>query len=136
VGQPYRFAYKQSWTTQPNPAGAAGWVVNSRSGTHEWAPDTRYVVLEFAGPALAALPKETGEEGEVKLEAEVSVTGANVVLAGPARVQKVPGGDTYRVAFEIKKTAKDAKVDGAELRCSLKKGADYLSETWTGWLPL
>jgi periplasmic glucans biosynthesis protein len=129
-GEPFRIAYKQKWTNAPNPAGASSWVVATRSGTHEWAPGARFVVLEFSGPAIAGLGPD------VTPEAEVAVSGKGVTLAGPPRVQRYPDSDTWRVAFEIKREGEGDPSGGAEIRCSLRRGTDYLSETWTGWLPL
>jgi glucans biosynthesis protein len=128
VGKPFRIAYKQHWGTNPNPAEASSWVVATRSGTHQWAPNSRYVVLEFAGPSIAGLGPDE------KVDAEITVSGKGVSLAGPARVQRYPDGTTWRVAFEIKRDGE--APNGAEVRCSLRRGADYVSETWTGWLPL
>lgn len=130
VGKPFRIAYKQKWSTDPNPAGSSSWVVATRSGTHQWAPGSRYVVLEFAGPSIAGLGPDE------KLEAEVTVTGKGISIVGPARVQRYPEGNTWRVAFEIKKEDSSGASEGAEVRCSLRRGTDYVSETWTGWLPL
>lgn len=130
AGEPYRIAYTQSWSLDPNPAEAGSWVVASRSGTHEWAPGTRYVVLEFGGPALA----ELGGDGIP--EAVVSLSGEGAVLGGPARVERYPGGDTWRVSFEVKKAGSEVTAEGVEARCSLKLGEDYLSETWTSWVQL
>lgn len=130
LGKPYRLSYTQSWTTEPNPAKAASWVVATRTGTHEWAPHTRFVVLEFAGPALQALPPGAA------VEAVISLGTPGTELVGPARVEKYPEGQSWRVAFEIRLKEAAEPTDGAEVRCSLKLGNDYLSETWTSWLPL
>jgi glucans biosynthesis protein len=128
IGKPFRIAYKQQWSTDPNPAEASSWVVATRSGTHDWAPGSRYVVLEFAGPSIAGLGPDE------KLDAEITVSGKGVSLSSPARVQRYPDGSSWRVAFEIKRDS--GAPNGAEVRCSLRRGADYVSETWTGWLPL
>ena len=132
IGEPWRFAYRQSWTRDANPAKAAAWVSNSRSGTHEWAEHTRYVILEFTGPALEKLNADS------KLEAVVSVASGGAELVGPPRVEKYPDGGNWRVAFEIKRRipGSEKSVDGAEVRCALKLGDDYISETWSSWLGL
>jgi len=130
IGKPFKIAYKQKWTTDPNPAGSSSWVVATRSGTHDWAPGSRFVVLEFSGPSIAALGPDE------KLDAEVTVSGTGITLSGPARVQRYPDGNTWRVAFEIKREGAGDTSGGAEVRCSLRRGSDYVSETWTGWLPL
>ncbi len=130
VGEPWKFAYTQTWTLETNPAKAGCHVVATRSGVHEWAEGTRVVVLEFAGPALQALPPEAQPEAVVT----VGTPGAGLV--GHARVERYPEGGSWRVAFEIRQDDSANPVDGAEVRCALKLGNDYLSETWTSWLPL
>ncbi len=130
AGEPYRIAYSQSWGLDPNPAAAGSWVVATRSGTHEWAPGTRYVVLEFSGPALDELGENDLPEAFVDLNSEAAV------LGGPPRVECYPGGDTWRVSFEVRKAEPAANIEGIEARCALKLGEDYLSETWTSWLKL
>ena len=129
-GQPFRLAYRQSWTLDGNPAGAGSSVLSTRMGVHESVPAQRSVVLEFGGPSLERLAKE------VVPEAVVTVAGQDAVLAGHPRVERYPGTPNWRVSFEIKRVKAEPSVKGAEVRCSLRVGNDYLSETWTSWLPL
>ena len=52
-------------------------------------------------------------------------------------VQKNPFNQTWRVAFQIKaKEGAEPKPTGAELRCALRRGEDFLTETWTCRMPL
>lgn len=129
-GEPYRIAYSQTWSLDPNPASAGSWVSATRSGRHEWAPDTRLVVLDFTGPMISRLGQD-----EVP-EAIVSIAGDDVILAHPPQVRRYSGSNDWRVMFTIKAVEPGENIQGAEVRCSLKLGNDYLSETWTGWLPL
>lgn len=129
-GKPCRMAYKQTWTFEGNPAGAGSCVVATRSGTDERMPGERTVLLEFAGPALERLAKEAAPE------AVVAVVGEEAVLTGTPRVERYPGGQNWRVRFAVKKAKPGTQAGGAEVRCSLRLGNDYLSETWTSWLAL
>lgn len=129
-GQPYRLTFRQSWAFEGNPAGAGAWVVATRSGVHDGQRNQRSVVLEFAGPTLERLPKEAVPE------AMVTVTGDEAVLTSPPRVERYPGTPNWRVTFSIKKAKPESAAGGVEVRCSLRSGNDYLSETWTSWLPL
>lgn len=130
LGKAYRVSYRQTWTFEGNPAGAGSWVVATRTGVREGAGDHRTVVLEWAGPTLERLAKEAAPE------AVVTLAGEDAELAGPPRVERSPGTPNWRVAFEIRKKKADLPASGAEVRCTLRLGNDYLSETWTSWLSL
>jgi glucans biosynthesis protein len=83
--------------------------------------------VEFAG---GPLEKWEGEPPQ----AAVTVVGDNaakVKIQGVA-VQPLPEG-RWRAAFQIAPAAEGGKladVGPLELRCSLKKGEDFLTETW------
>jgi glucans biosynthesis protein len=126
-GERFEFSYKQHWTLDEDPAAAGGRVVATRTGLHEWQPEQRTMVVEFAGGALA-------DWQGAPPEAVVTVVGehaAKVKIQGLA-VQPLPG-DRWRVAFQIAPAAEGGKLADAgpqELRCCLKKGEDFLTETW------
>jgi glucans biosynthesis protein len=126
-GDRLEFSYKQHWTMAEDPAGAGGRVVATRTGLHDWQPEQRTMAVEFAG---GALEKWEGAPPE----AVVTVGGGNaakVKIQGLA-VQPLPGG-RWRVAFQIAPAAEGGKLADAgpqELRCCLKKGEDFLTETW------
>jgi glucans biosynthesis protein len=126
-GERHEFSYKQHWTMTEDPAGAGGRVVATRTGLHDWQPEQRTVIVEFAG---GSLEKWQGDPPE----AIVTVVGDNatkVKIQGTA-VQPLPDG-RWRVAFQIAPSAaggKLADVGPQELRCCLKKGDDFLTETW------
>ncbi|MES2997438.1 MAG: glucan biosynthesis protein [Verrucomicrobiota bacterium] len=126
-GQRLEFSYRQKWTMDEDPAKAGGRVVATRTGVHDWQPEQRTVTVDFAGDALAAKPN-------APLEAIAEAHGPNAakVKIQSVTVQPMPEG-RVRVAFQIAPSAADGKlaaVGPVELRCALKRGADYLTETW------
>jgi len=130
VGEPFRIAYRQTWSMDPNPGKAGSWVVATRSGAADAAAGRRRVILEFAGPAL------TGLAAGVVPEADLTIGTPGISVTRAPSVQRHPDGASWRVTFEVARPAEAPPSDGVELRCALKQGTDYLSETWTGWLPL
>ena len=128
--EPYRLAYTQRWTTEGNPTEAAGYAVATRSGVHDWEPGKRFILVDFAGKILETMTEAMAPE------ALITCADPAVEILSPT-VQKNPFNNTWRVAFQIK--AKDdagTKPTAAELRCALKRGDDFLTETWTCRMPL
>ena len=129
-GEPYRLAYTQRWTSNGNPTEAAGYAVGTRSGTHEWAPGVRFILIDFAGKQLEQQPDN--------LPPEPVITCADpaVEVMHPT-IQKNPFNNTWRLAFQIKaKDGANPAPAAAELRCALRRGEDFLTETWTCRMPL
>lgn len=126
-GERIEFTYKQHWTMREDPAGAGGRVVATRTGLHDWQKEQRTIAVEFAG---GALEKWEGAPPEAVVTA-IGENGAKVKIQGLA-VQPLPEG-RWRVAFQIAPSAEGGKladVGPQELRCCLKKGEDFLTETW------
>jgi periplasmic glucans biosynthesis protein len=126
-GDRIEFSYRQHWTMEADPSQAGGYVVATRTGVHEWQPEQRTVVVEFAGPTLE-------NAGDEPLEAVIEAVGADrgkIRIQG-VTVQKLKDG-RRRVSFQIAPAGEGgtlAQVGPVELRCSLKQGGDYLTETW------
>ena len=127
AGERIEFSYKQHWTMNDDPAKAGGRVVATRTGLHDWQPEQRTMAVEFSGTPL------DNWEGDPP-EAVISIMGAGsekAKIQGVA-VQPLPEG-RWRVGFQIAPLEKDGKLSDIgplELRCSLKKGDDFLTETW------
>lgn len=125
-GENREFRYRQHWMTDPDPAQSKGIVVASRSGVHDWEPNRRTVLVEFAGPGL--------EDPALKPEAVVEVLGdgAARLTISNTNVQRLADG-RWRASFQIAPAAADGKLEQigpVELRCCLKSGEDYLTESW------
>jgi glucans biosynthesis protein len=126
--KPFRYSYRQTWGMMENPAGAACWAVATRSGTHPWAPGVRFMIVEFDGPRLRELPSEKPPNAVVTVANGAPVSVENV------RTLRNPFNGIWRASFEVRPASTNtppAQLGPIELRCCLKSGEDYLSETWT-----
>ena len=106
---------------------AEGHVTATRSGVHDWQPEQRTVTVDFTGSTL-------GQPSEIPLTPLVQVmgTGAEKVKIQGVTVQPMPDS-RWRVAFQIAPSAEGGKladVGPIELRCCLKRGDNFLTETW------
>lgn len=126
-GDRVEFSYKQHWTRDPNPSHAGGRVVATRSGVHDWQPEQRTVIVEFEGEGLI---DADGKMPDAVVTAE-GENGEKISIQGTA-VQSMPEG-RVRLAFQLtpkEEGAKLSEIGPVELRASLKRGDDYLTETW------
>jgi periplasmic glucans biosynthesis protein len=126
-GDRLEFSYRQHWTMDPDPSQAGGYVVATRSGVHDWQPEQRTLVVEFTGPRL----EPSAEAPMVPVVQAIGENADKIVIQGTT-VQRLPE-DRWRVSFQIAPAEAGAKLAGIgplELRCCLKRGEDYLTETW------
>ena len=126
-GDRVEFRYRQHWTTDEDPSMAEGRVVATRSGVHEWQREQRTVTVDFSGTPLNQSP-------EIPLSPLVQITGAGAekVKIQGVTVQQMPE-NRWRVAFQITPSTEGGKLSDAgpiELRCCLKRGDNFLTETW------
>ncbi len=129
VGQPHRLAYRQRWTLEQNPGLAGAYVVSTRSGIHDWAPGERFVFVDFLGDNLRNLPPGA------HLVA-VPTTDNPAVEALDAQVAPNPFDNSWRVSFRLRVKEGMARPENVEVRCFIKHGEHFLTETWTSQLPL
>ncbi len=128
AGESLRFSYKQRWTLQDDPSQAGGRVVATRTGVHEWQPEQRTVIVEFAGGRLGA-PEITQPTALVEVAGNAA---AKITVQGVA-VQRM-AADHWRLGFQLAPAGKGEKLSAAgpvELRAALKQGDDFLTETWS-----
>ncbi len=126
-GDRIEFSYKQHWSMTEDPALAGGRVVATRTGLHDWQPEQRTIAVEFSGGALG----KPDEEAPTAMVQALGEAGEKLKIQGIA-VQKLPEG-RFRVAFQIVPAVEGTKladVGPVELRCALKRGEDFLTETW------
>jgi glucans biosynthesis protein len=126
-GDRVEFRFRQHWTMAEDPSMADGHVVASRTGVHDWQPEQRTVIVEFAGAGL-------NQPNEIPLVPLVQVAGpgAEKIKIQGVTVQPIPDA-RWRVAFQIAPAAEGGKladVGPIELRCCLKRGDNFLTETW------
>ena len=125
-GTPLDLAYRMRWqgNVQQHPPGA--WAVQSRSGRSfaTLAAGEEQVIVDFAGPSLAALPADA--------QVKAVVTGAANVDVVSTNAYRNEANGTWRVSIRFKQRKADEPV---ELRAFLQHGNDILSETWTHVIP-
>ena len=126
-GDRVEFSYRQHWTMDEDPSQADGHVVATRTGICIGQPEQRTMTVEFVGNALS-------QPSDIPLTPLVQAVGAGAdrVKIQGVTVQSMPEG-RYRVAFQIAPSAEGGKladVGSIELRCCLKRGENFLTETW------
>jgi len=126
-GDRIEFSYRQRWTTDPNPSDAGGYVVATRSGIRDAKTEQRTIMVEFAGNAIS-------QASDIPLTAEVNPVGSDAekIKILDVSVQPMPE-ERWRVTFQITPAADGAKLSDIgpiELRCNLKRGENFLTETW------
>jgi glucans biosynthesis protein len=126
-GDRIEFAYRQHWTMNDDPSIADGRVVATRTGVHDWQPEQRTMVIEFAGNAI-------NQQTETPLTPLVQAVGpgADRVKIQGITIQPMPDA-RWRVAFQLAPAAEGGKladIGPVELRCCIKRGENFLTETW------
>ncbi|MBK1683571.1 glucan biosynthesis protein G [Rhodoferax fermentans] len=124
-GQSIDFAYTIHWQGQNQQLPPNGWVTQSRRGTGYLRPgaevqDQHQFVLDFAGPALDALP----EGAPVQAMASTNANGR--VIESLAYKNPVTGA--WRMTLRVQRLNPALPV---ELRAFLQHNQQTLSETWT-----
>jgi glucans biosynthesis protein len=129
-GEPLDLRYEIAWQgdTQAQPPGSR--VLQSRVGMGytrltrlERSGQVQYV-LDFAGPALDALPADAALQPVVSADANGRVI--------EAIVHPLPAGKRWRLTFRVQRLDPRRPV---ELRAFLQQDKHVLSETWTHILP-
>lgn len=125
-GQPLEFAYDIAWQGDEQQRPPASWVTQSRRGygytrlsAAEQAAQPKFI-LDFAGPAIDALPP--GAE----LRAVISADANGRVLEAIAYPN--PASRSWRVSLRV---ARNDPTQPVELRAFLQHQQHTVSETWT-----
>jgi glucans biosynthesis protein len=125
-GTPMAFDYRMRWQGQEEQHPPGAWVTQSRVGRSfaTLAKGEQQVIVDFTGPALAALPADAAVKAVVTGVSNVDVVSTNVY--------RNEANGTWRLALRFKQRKAD---DPVELRAFLQHGKDILSETWTHVIP-
>jgi glucans biosynthesis protein len=124
--QPFRFGYTLHWTRETDMKLSPNKVISTRIGADPANPDCRQIAIDFTGPKLAALPDGTIPQAI----ANCSDNGTIV----ESQVFQIPFNSSWRAMLKMK--SKPGNKDPIDLRCTLKKGEEVLTETWTyHWSP-
>ncbi|MDW7979734.1 MAG: glucan biosynthesis protein [Verrucomicrobiales bacterium] len=119
--QPYRFAYTLYWTRETDMKLSENRVVATRIGADLRQPRWRQVVIDFDGPKLSAIPKDTPPRA-------VTACSTNAVIQ-EVQVFYNPHAENWRVILKFEPV--EANTEPVELQCRLAKGEEALTETWT-----
>ena len=123
--QPCRFSYTLRWMSDTDKLSDEK-VVSTRMGLDSGYPNGRQFVIDFDGPKLDAIP-------ESDLPQAVANCSANAVIVNN-QVLRCYGLGTWRVILKMQ--PRPGNTDPVDLRCTLQKGTNLLSETWTyQWSP-
>ena len=127
AGDRVEFRFRQRWTMDPNPSVSGGYVVATRSGVRDAKTEQRTIMVEFTGDSIS-------QASDTPLTAEVNPVGAGAekIKILDVSVQPMPE-ERWRVTFRITPATEGAKlseIGPIELRCSLKRGENFLTETW------
>jgi glucans biosynthesis protein len=123
---PYSFSYKLHWTKDTDYL-SPNKVVATRVGTDPRDPQARQFVIDFGGPKLNTLPESAKPEVIASCSPNAGIADRQVFWN--------PFDHTWRVTLKLEPKA--GNQDPVDLRCTLQKGEEVLSETWTYlWSPL
>jgi len=129
AGARLEFRYKQHWTMASDPAEAGGLVDATRTGVHEWQPNQRTIVVEFAGEKLKHWPRSTPLEPVVEV---VGSKASQVRIVAPV-CQPLADG-RWRLAFQIEPAENGASLSAIgplDFRATLRAGDEFPAETWS-----
>jgi glucans biosynthesis protein len=124
--QPFRIGYQLLWTRETDFQLSENKVVATRIGLDPPSGTKRQVHLDFAGPALAKIPAGEPPEAVVHCSENAKIYETQVIWN--------PLNRTWRVVLKFEPQANDK--DPVDLRCTLQKNGQPVSETWAYlWSP-
>ncbi len=124
--KPFRFGYTLSWMRETDMKLSANKVVSTRIGLGPNCTNCRQIVIDFAGPALDAIPE--GDPPQA-----IASCSTNAVIQDN-QVFHVPELNAWRVILKMQPNS--GNTNPVDLRCKLQRGTNILSETWTyQWSP-
>lgn len=128
-GQPLELAYQIAWQGKHQQLPPNGWVTQSRRGigysklgADALGQQVQFVV-DFAGPALDALP------ADAKVEA-ITTASANARVA-ESLAYRNPATGAWRMTLRVERLKTAGPAQPIELRAFLQHNHQTLSETWT-----
>jgi glucans biosynthesis protein len=124
--QGYRFGYTLYWSGENDQRLSANKVLSTLIGVDPRDAQNRQFAIDFGGPKLSALPANAPPQA-------ISSCSDNAEIV-ENQVFHNPFNNTWRVMLKLK--PKPDNKNTVDLRCTLKKGDEVLSETWTYlWSP-
>jgi len=127
LGQPLDLSYRVHWQGTreiKRPPGA--WVTQTRIGRgyYELAENEQQFIVDFSGPALAALKPDAAVKAVVTAPSNGEIVESNAYFVEP--------GNVWRMTVRVKQLRAN---EATELRGFLQSGTNVLTETWSNILP-
>ena len=125
--QPLRFGYTLKWqTSDADLKLSENRVVSTRIGLDASCADCRQIVIDFTGSKLDAIPENESPQAIANCSFNAVILNNQVIRDLDLK--------TWRVILKMQ--PKPGNVDPVDLRCTLQRGTNILSETWTyQWSP-
>jgi periplasmic glucans biosynthesis protein len=125
--QPYKFGYTLKWQSgDADIKLSENRAVSTRIGLDLSCQECRQIVIDFDGPKLDALPESLPPVAIANCSTNAVILNNQVTRNVDLR--------TWRVILKMQ--PKPGNVDPVDLRCTLQKGTNIVSETWTyQWSP-
>jgi periplasmic glucans biosynthesis protein len=124
--QPFRFAYRLSWTREADLKLSENKAVATRIGADVGHPGWRQIAIDFAGRKLDAIPENTPPQASAACGEHGAIM--------ESQVFRSPLSGTWRVILKLKPEPDNKSP--VDLRCTLKSREEIVSETWTYlWSP-
>ncbi len=124
--QPMSFSYSLHWTRDTDKL-SPNHVVATRVGADYLFPGRRQIAVDFAGPNFASLPEGVVPEAIVSCSTNGTITEATQVF-------QLPSNGVWRAIIIME--PKPGNHDPVDLRCTMQRGNEVLSETWNYlWSP-
>jgi len=123
--QPFHFAYSILWTRENDRKFSLNKVIATRIGADSRNPKWRQIVIDFAGSKLAPFTEAAPPKAIASCSDNAAIT--------ESQVFPMTNG-VWRAI--IKMEPKTHNVNPVDIRCTLNKGNEVLTETWTyHWSP-
>jgi glucans biosynthesis protein len=125
--QPYHFAYTLYWTRETDMKNLPeNKVLSTRIGPDPRHAGARQMVIDFAGPKLDEVPENSPPLAVANCSPNAAII-ENQVIRNPYL-------NTWRVILKMQ--PRPGNANPVDIRCTLQKGTNILSETWTyQWSP-
>ncbi|HZL44414.1 MAG TPA: glucan biosynthesis protein G [Verrucomicrobiae bacterium] len=125
--KPFAFGYTLYWTLRESDLKVSdNRVAATRVGVDPRAPQRRQFVIDFEGPKLSGIPATSPPQA-------IASCSTNAAIVDNA-VRFNPFNKSWRVMLKLE--PQPGNKDTVDIRCTLKKGEEVLSETWTyHWSP-
>ena len=123
--QPYRYSYTLYWTRDEDKF-SANKVLATRIGADPRDPQRRQFAIDFVGLKLNGIPETSPPQAIASCSTNAAIVD-NQVFRNPIN-------DSWRVMLKLE--PKPGNNQDVDIRCTLQKGEEVLSETWTYlWSP-